>query len=572
MSLRRSPPGPGHAAGDRGFVLPIAVIVSMVVIVSAVTLAGRGLGGLLGSVRSNSGSEARDAAEAGIDLIISRLNQPQNRQLMVAAVPISQWGSNNPQLRNPCQPESSTSISSSNFGISGGHETLPGSGNRKFRLLRLTVRGPAGSGASYSSSGAGGSSSGGYSARLINLADRNNTGELDLEVEGISEGGSSSGARVQLKRTFELVPKQCGRSFGRSADDINQPVPAAGLWSHGNDFRYSTTFPGLVVGLNGGGITSSSSASDLVLLGNSGNADVNIQPLNLFCRVASDTTGCATANLDGVPLVASSVPADGTTTVAGGIPGWTATDSSAPCSGTAAGQPSPPRCIGKGGATDYIRINSTGTGVEKVNVSTGASTPLPNACRPLSGPAPFHCRVSDLDTIPYVIDTTRGPIYLYYGSPWTTSPYNSNLNIKHVYCSGTSASSACTIPATGANIARAGIISLHPASSSFTLSPSDSANCLSSSGTGGLRDLLVWLPTGELSLTNGCFRGAAFVNNLKLAGNSTLAVADPLKADGSWLGSSLSSTDPLSAPLRRLGMVIYEVVARRSTGTGLVNR
>ena len=148
--------------------------------------------------------------------------------------------------------------------------------------------------------------------------------------------------------------------------------------------------------------------------------------------------------------------------------------------------------------------------------------------------------------------------------------------MKHVYCQGASGTVPCTTSATGANIARAGIISLHPASSSFTLSPSDSADCLSSSGTGGLRDLLVLLPTGELSLTGStsCFRGAAFVNNLKLAGKSTLAVADPLTVpDGSsWLGSSLSSADPLSAPLRRLGMVIYEVVARRSTGTGLVNR
>lgn len=556
--------------------LPIALIIAMAVIVSAVSLAGRGLGGLAGSAISNSGNEARDAAEAGIDLIISRLNQPRNRQLMLAAVPMGQWGSSDPaiaaQLTNPCQPTDTRgeAITAADFGIGGSFVSLPGTGNRQYRLLRLTVRGPEGSGASYSSSGSSGTLSGGYTPRLINLASRSNTGQLELEVEGRSLGGTSS-PRVQLRRTFELVPKQCGRSFGRSADDIGQPIPAAGLWSHGNDFRYSNTFPGLVLGLAGGGLSSSSNAVNLVRLNPSGSASTTSQPLSVLCRVASsaDTCGNASGGINGVPVrLAPDLQAINNPN--GTVPGWaspgTTCDKTAYRDGQLIGTLG---CL-RNGPNSYIYVSSSGRICRGGN-TTACTIPLTNACKPTGSGSSiaYHCIVDALPTTLLTIDTSNAPIYLYYG-PWSSSPTNS-LEISHVYCPG-STSATCSNPATGGNITRAGVISAYPLANNFTLSPQPSGACVSS---GGIRDMLLWLPTGNLSMSGtSCFRGVAYVNNLSLDGNASLAIADPLRIDDSltWLGSTLTNSDPFNTDLRRIGMVLYEVVARRSIGTGLVKQ
>lgn len=130
---------------------------------------------------------------------------------------------------------------------------------------------------------------------------------------------------------------------------------------------------------------------------------------------------------------------------------------------------------------------------------------------------------------------------------------------------------------------RAGVISAYPLSTSspFNLIPSSTGigGCINISGSGGIRDLLLWLPTGNLTMSgSSCFRGVAYVNNLSLGGNANLVIADPLRLDDglAWLGStlsdSISSEKDFNTDLRRIGMALYDVVARRSIGTGLVKQ
>ena len=544
---------------------PIAVIASMVVIISAATLVARGLSSMAGSARTTSDNEARDAAEAGIELVVGRLNQPVNRQLMLAAVPMGQWGSSSDptiadQLSNPCSPPTGnpgTPITSSDFGIGGGYVALPGSGNRQFRLLGLTVRGPRdllGSRPSFSSTPSSSSSSGGYTDQLINLDNRANTGELELVVEGISDTVGST-SQVKLRRVFELVPKMCGLSFGRSADDIGAATPAVGLWSHGNDFRYS--LPGLVIGLAGGGLSNSGGdALSLVRLNDDGSPNTNTpptQPASVLCLVASsgNTCGNAANGINGVPVLLKPDLA-GFSAPTSTVPGWL--DTSVACTGA--------RCLGRG-AKNTIRVNAAGTNVEKVDFSKSPLTPstFPDACKLFNGA--FHCRIDALnENTKYEIDTSRAPIYLYYGAWSSPTPqrFTGTGGIAHYFCPTPKDTIQCTTKPDNLHLARAGVISVSTTPFEISLD-----------GNSGMTNLLLSLPNGTLSATgNSKFYGVAFLNNLTLNGNASLAIPTPYFLDPNlaWLGDS----DLYKNAIRRLGMAVYEVVARRGISSSLVSQ
>ena len=546
---------------------PIAVIASMVVIISAVTLVARGLSSMAGSARTTSDNEARDAAEAGIELVVGRLNQPVNRQLMLAAVPMGQWGSSDPtiaeQLSNPCSPPTGnpgTPITSSDFGIGGGYVALPGSGNRKFRLLGLTVRGPRdllGSRPSFSSTPNSSSTSGSYTDQLINLDNRANTGELELVVEGISNTVGST-SQVKLRRVFELVPKMCGLSFGRSADDIGVATPAVGLWSHGNDFRYS--LPGLVIGLAGGGLSNSGGdALSLVRLNDDGSPNTNTpptQPASLLCLVASSSNTCGSAanGIDGVPvLLKPDLAGFSAPTSTMPVPVWP--DSSDKCEGA--------KCLGSSGTKNTIRVNAAGTSVEKVDFSRGSPTPtsFPNACKLFNGA--FYCKIDSLNpNTKYEIDTSRAPIYLYYGlwSSSTSQRFTGIGGIAHYFCPTPNDAIQCTTKPDNFHLARAGVISV-------TTTPFE----ISLDGNSAITNLLLSLPNGTLSATgNSKFYGVAFLNNLTLNDNASLAIPTPYFLDPNlaWLGDS----DLYKNAVRRLGMAVYEVVARRGISSSLVSQ
>lgn len=87
-----------------GFSLLSGLVVILVLITGSLALVSVTTGDLLGSGRRSTSRDAFATAEAGADLIIASLNQPENRRLLVAGQPLSAWASAgaNPALRSPC--------------------------------------------------------------------------------------------------------------------------------------------------------------------------------------------------------------------------------------------------------------------------------------------------------------------------------------------------------------------------------------------------------------------------------------------------------------------------------------
>jgi hypothetical protein len=170
--------------------------------------------------------------------------------------------------------------------------------------------------------------------------------------------------------------------------------------------------------------------------------------------------------------------------------------------------------------------------------------------------------------IPYIIDTSAGPIYFYFG-PWSVPSADISLSginsIEHRFCDPPPAANAICAKTTidTSKLGRAGIISY-------------SNSSISLQGNSKITNLLLLLPLGTLDLNGSpTFHGVAFLNNLSINGGANIAIPNTPIADGTaWLGNTLIDSDPFifNNTIRRLGMAVYEVVARRSIGSALVNQ
>lgn len=571
-----------------GSAMLVALIVVLTVVLGSVALANRTAGGRLSAAFGGGSREARDIADAGIATVISEFNRQENRKMLVANEPMANWATTNANLRNPCASTTPTATAVA-FGSSTNSKSI---GNGSFSLVSIEVKSGDRLNRYYTSPTTN-TSTGSYNPSLINLNSGSNIGYIEVTVKGTA----NNGAQAVVTREFQVVPKCCNLSFG------------SGQSANGNDTRgCGSSFPNMLVGLNGGTITSPGSAAQLRLLDASGNV-TSSKPSSFLC----DASSTCPASLDGVPVnrAAITIPAvpsyPGSQTNGYSITSTSICETNGTINLNGGGTES---CTAnQANANDYLRVNPTNGQAElcnttNTNVSNATSTPIlstsivtgscSNAINSFcvtvtdaNSNQSMHCRIKDMtvtdDTAntseavrrqnnTFVIDSSRMPIYLYFNNAWaatgiTTVGGYDDGQIQHVYCSTIPVSTAaCATKANPANVARAGIYS-------------DKNINLSIGDDGFVRDLFVYLPYGTLDLHSDPnnydnawgmpnFSGAAWINTLSMGANNptnmTQLAVPPSSSAFYGLGNAGSSaSNPFSS------ITIYEWVARSPSALSL---
>jgi len=262
----------GRRSESQGFSMASTLLIALALTLGSVAVASFFSGALLSSRSQSSRNDAMATAEAGINRVMSTLNQPVNRRLLVSGRSMPDWGTApDSELQSPCrdtanQPPGNPTTEARNFG-DGKFRALDTldveNGSRQFRVTKVTYS--AGQAdepdrRSQSVTTTAGSSTltkvGTFSSDLINLNDPvdvnkfpgYNKGYITVTVEAkVVEGGKVSTAT--LTREYEVVPRCCGASFGSNASGGASLNNSSSL---GSDSRFCGVEFGMIVGLNGG--------------------------------------------------------------------------------------------------------------------------------------------------------------------------------------------------------------------------------------------------------------------------------------------------------------------------------
>ncbi len=595
-------PGRRRRRTQEGFSLAVVLLVFLTVVLGSAALVARTTLGNQGSLSQAQSREAREVAEAGITTVVSELNKEQNRKMLVSTVPLSTWSTGDVGLRNPCSPTTPTATA---VGFTAANN-VAGDATRRFRLLSVELKN-ADRSRRFLSTASGTNSNTtplAYNDGLINLSAPGNIGYIALTVEGTFRGATAT-----VTREFQVLPKCCGRSFG------------SGEPAHGIDTRdCDASFPRLLVGLNGGGFNDPGNAAELRLLDNAGTT-TNSKPSRVLCITSnascpgSRTTG---NNVDGVPVVPVGItlpalPAyPGNQTNAISILAISSCQtSSQSIDGRTCNSTSSTSDRNLANAKDYLRVNSSGqvqlcnttntnpntsqtTGgngepiLSTAFVSGSCDSAINNFCVSTdTGTAnvAYHCRINQLtvsdDTVntdennrkqnnTFVIDTSRGPIYLYFNQAWSTGSGVDLVDnwddgqIQHVRCVTPPAdTSACATKALPDDTPRTALYS-------------DRAGTVSIGDDGFLRDVFTYFPNGTLVLnpdpdsSNNAFglpnfRGSAWLNTLTMGNNTrpnnTTQIAVP-PVSSTFYGLGNSANSPFS-------LLIFDWGIRSSSSTSL---
>jgi hypothetical protein len=194
----------------------MVILTAVMLTVGGLALANRSSQGLLGSVFRGFGLQAREAAEIGMNRIVSELNREGNRGLLRArgtSVESGLWNTADTALfhTSKCPKAVSNDLatnpnlayqdpSNSSYGLvyvqDDGTISNSASGARRAYRLITSVRPPE-------------------SELTVFQEMPGGKGELTLEVEGRSlRPDGTIASTVRLRKTFQLVPKCCGVPFG----------------------------------------------------------------------------------------------------------------------------------------------------------------------------------------------------------------------------------------------------------------------------------------------------------------------------------------------------------------------
>ncbi|MGB7564472.1 MAG: hypothetical protein WBM08_06930, partial [Prochlorococcaceae cyanobacterium] len=317
-----------------GFSMLVGILVILALAVGSVGMANLISGGFLGSTMSNESRDARAAAEAGIDRIISTWNQPENRGLLVSNQGMSTWSASTANI-SPCvsndgkatrpgaagtgQPTATaTSYADGAFrDITSG---TVNTGTRQFSLTGVVVSAAANNVANrrtltFQNNVGNGAASANDFRTLINLDDPDNTGNkqpgynsglLSVTVQGRVVRNGVTLSTSTVTREFQLLPKCCGASFGSNGSGgstFTSTTAGSGIISDGNsdvsttqrnsalgsDSRFCGLDFGVITGL-GGGAHWSYYANDIYT---TRNAAGTVTPLT---NIIGDTSGQTGAN------------------------------------------------------------------------------------------------------------------------------------------------------------------------------------------------------------------------------------------------------------------------------------
>jgi hypothetical protein len=290
-ALLRSSTNPGS---QEGFSLPLVIALALMLLIGGLALANRANQGLFSVIFQNQSWDAREAAEIGMNRLISELNKERNRWLMVKREGDGEqiWsnataGGTVATLRtNPCEPQ--TGPAYNNLDPNNGASTSSGYGKWYVSDNGSVSSSPAGATRAYRLVG--------VTRQTLNSADQlspfrdrtatpSGVGSITLQVQGQAlRSDGSPAATVTLEKTFELTPKCCKSSFGGAHGALNYALDA----DNNSLCTRDLLGLGLLAGAaqnNTGSITLRGRATDI-----EGDTGEPVDPL--YC-IASNLAGCA---------------------------------------------------------------------------------------------------------------------------------------------------------------------------------------------------------------------------------------------------------------------------------------
>lgn len=235
--------------GEEGFSLALALLVVLAGLFTTLAITSRTIGSRQVRDSNDKSFSARNAAEIGMTRIISELNRPRNRRLLVNAPGLGATGAttttiaDDDDFRSACDlaggegPDLSGQGTFANGAVLNNEVTIPNTNNRlHYKLVRITNGDPAvGSfpDPNLSEQDADGNANTAFRVTLGNGASPvipGESGRITLDVTGRAVDASGKESLYHLRKTFAVIPKCCGSSFGgfRSSGE-------ATLW--GNDER-----------------------------------------------------------------------------------------------------------------------------------------------------------------------------------------------------------------------------------------------------------------------------------------------------------------------------------------------
>jgi hypothetical protein len=530
----------GRLQRQRGFSLAMVLVVLLVAVVGAGSLALRSVSGQAGTQQLSASREAREAAESGIVAIISELNRPRNRRLLVSGSSPELWGSaTDLRQRNPCLqlngvvtpslPANTLTAANSQYVL----RSVRYADATRARRLRFNFN-PVSPGAPAENTGYDNNQAGAIN-RDVNLdmpgnGLQGNFGYLQLEVEGRAIRNGATIATATVLKEYEVIPKCCERSF-------SGPVRNNGNLTNtfGNDGQTCggvSADLGLIYGFGGGTLTVNGSAGSLKMADASGN--ISNQNLDSVLCVTSDTTtassNCSTQSINfssgSVPVQPIRINVDPPPTFDGSsnTPVLRITNNYA-------------------ASRNYFRVSSNGQRIEEClvsevrNPSTGLMEwRIQSNCQAVSGcdkvqqsrVADFHCRMRSIEltsNTAFFFDTSRGTIALFFDEPKPPGSVNSDIGrvyqagtsaIKHVYCPGASnggvGALACTTNASTNEFSR------------LAFYGSQSYNVFEYTGTSDVVSFFVYFSNGSIDIGgNATVVGALWTNNLNIQGSFVAA-------------------------------------------------
>ena len=509
-----------------GFSMAVVVIALLAVVLTTLAVVSRTTLGHLGSLFTSQNAESRGAAEAGITKLIADWNQVPNRMLLASGSAASTWLSTSQQLRNPCTATSNALASATPIGgpdlaryRSGDWiNVVSADETRRYRLRRLTFKDQGRSrlktvytqasfGTDTNTAGYPVLSSGTSSSAVappFSLADpANSHGYLEVEMEGQVLRGGVVVATSRVIKEFQVVPKCCRNSFGRTLATSSHAAVV-----YGNDSRTCGLFSGLspgdlalVTGLNGGGLTLDNGNAWTLRVVVDG-TETKVDPILCTSPYANCDGTDANSSADAAPVEISS--ADGTIAVTPynivipdppliPVSGFTMgpSDNTSIASLTA-------RAIGN---------NST------LTLPAHGLTSNPRYCGYKDGA--FHCRLSSIDlngNNKITVDTTAAPVYLYLQDSPGSIDLLGGEGLEHRY-NGALATSADALRFQIRGARRGGT----PSIQTFDLS----GNSIDTAS-------FIWAPVASLTLGGSSqYRGLAWVNNLGFFGSTDVVIPTP---------------------------------------------
>ena len=234
------------AAGEEGFSLALALLVVLGGLFTTLAITSRTIGSRQVRDSNDKSFSARNAAEIGMTRIISELNRPRNRRLLVNAPQlgangqtVAQIGAND-SLRSLCAIANGAGADlSTNGTFNSGNAlnnevTIPNTNGRLRYTLVAVSNGPAAD--NLAQQDASGNANTAFRVSVgnqVSPAVPGVSGRITLSVRGRVVDGTTETSRYNLRKTFAVIPKCCGGSFGGVKSD-----GTLGLW--GNDANTST--------------------------------------------------------------------------------------------------------------------------------------------------------------------------------------------------------------------------------------------------------------------------------------------------------------------------------------------